>query len=56
MLVGDNFRIRYNSDMYELFNDMDVVQRINIHRLRWLDHVICMKKNAPARRVFDAKV
>ena len=28
--VGDDFRIRYNSKLYELLNDMDVVQRINI--------------------------
>ena len=28
--VGDDFRIRFNSELYELLNDMDVVQRINI--------------------------
>ena len=31
--VGDDFRIRFNSELYELLNDMDVVQRINIQRL-----------------------
>ena len=45
MLVGD-----------ELLNDMDVVQRINIQRLRWLGHVVRMKKDAPARWVFDADI
>ena len=56
MRVGDDFRIRYNSELYELLNDIDVVQRIHIKRLRWLGHVDRMKEDAPARRVFDAKV
>ena len=54
--VGDDFRIRYNSELYELLNDMDVVQRINIQRLRWLGHVVRMEEDAPARRVFDAEI
>ena len=54
--VGDDFRIRFNSELYELLKDMDVVQRINIQRLRWLGQVICKEENAPARRVFDAGI
>ena len=34
--VGDDFRIRFSSELYELLNDIDVVQRINIQRLHWL--------------------
>ena len=33
--VGDDFRIGFNSELYELLNDIDVMQRINIQRLRW---------------------
>ena len=55
--VGDDFRIRFNSELYELLNDnMDVVQRINIQRLRWLGHVVRMEEDALARRVFDAGI
>ena len=54
--VGDDFRIRHNSELYELLNDMAVVQRINIQRLRWLGHVIRMEEDAPARQVFDTGV
>ena len=36
VLVGNDFRIRYNSKLYELLNDLDVVQHINIERLSWL--------------------
>ena len=35
---------------------MDVVQRINIQRLRWIAHVVRMEEDAPARRVFDAGI
>ena len=54
--VGDDFRIRSNSELYELLNDMDVVQLLNIQRLRWLGHVVRMEWDAPARRVFDAGI
>ena len=42
--VSDAFRNQY-SELYELLNDLDVVQRINI--------VVRMEEDAPARRVFD---
>ena len=48
--VGNDFRIRFNSVLYELLNDIDVVQRINIQRLRWLGHVVRMEEDAPAKR------
>ena len=31
--VGDNCHIRFNSELYELLNDTDVVQHINIQRV-----------------------
>ena len=45
--VGDDLRIRFNSELFELLNDIDVVQRINIQRLRWFDHVVRMEEDAP---------
>ena len=48
--------IRFNSELYELLNDIDILQRINIQRLRWLGHVVRMEEYAPARRVFDAGI
>ena len=32
--VGDDFRNISNSELYELLNNIDMVQRIIIHRLR----------------------
>ena len=54
--VGDDFRIRFNSELYELLNYMDIVQRINIQRLRWLGQVVRMEEDALERRVFDAGI
>ena len=54
--VSDNFRIRYNSVLYELLNDLDVVQRINIQQLRWLGHAVRMEEDALARRIFDVGI
>ena len=54
--VGDDFRIRMNHELYELYDDIDVVQRISQQQLRWLGHVVRMDENAPAKKVFDAKV
>ena len=53
--VGDDFRIRFNSELYELLNEMDVVQRINIQRLRSAMS-FGMEKDPQERWVFDARI
>ena len=45
----------FNGELYELLNDVDVVQRINIQRQRCLGHVVRMEEDALARRVFDVE-
>ena len=40
--VANDFRIRCSNELYELRNDMDIVEHINIQRLRWLGQVIRM--------------
>ena len=50
--IHDEYRIRYNHELYELYADIDVLQRINVQRLRWLGHVVRMKDGAPAKEVF----
>ena len=53
--VGNDFRIRFNSELYELLNDMDVVQRINIQRHRSAMS-FGMEEDPQARWVFDVRV
>ena len=54
--VGDDYRIRMNHELYELYDDIDLVQRITTQRLRWLGHVVRMDEEAPAKKVFETKV
>ena len=54
--VGDDYRIRINRKLYELFNDFDVGKRNSNQRLRWLGHVVQIDEDSPSRRVFDAMV
>ena len=48
--MGDDFRVRYNTELYEFLSDLDVAQRINIQ----FSAVVRMRKDAPVRRIFDA--
>ncbi|XP_060665561.1 uncharacterized protein LOC132797804 [Drosophila nasuta] len=54
--VDDVNRIRYNHELYELYGDVDVANRVKSQRLRWLGHVARMDEDAPARKVFDAVI
>ena len=56
VLVGNDFRIRFNSKLYELLNDMNVVQRINIqkNRNRWV-HAMEIPKSAFQKYIEDWK-
>ena len=52
---GYDFRIGIysNNELYELLNHMDVVQLLKNQLLRWLGHVIRIKKDVPAKRIFE---
>ncbi|XP_049315624.1 uncharacterized protein LOC125779109 [Bactrocera dorsalis] len=46
------YRIRWNDELYEIYDDIDIVAKRQ--RLRWLGHVVRMDENTPALKVFDA--
>ena len=50
--VGDDYRIRMNHELYELYGDIDIYRRITIQRLRWLGHVARIGEEAPAKRKY----
>ena len=54
--AGDDVRIRFNSKLQELLNDIYIVQRINKQRLRWHGQVVHMEEDDPVRQVFDAGI
>jgi hypothetical protein len=49
------WRKRYNHELYELFNEPDIVKYIKINRLGWAGHVICMDNNRTVKKVFNTK-
>ena len=49
--VGDDFRIRFYSELYKLLNNMDFVQRIYIKQMRWLGCALRMAEYASERFV-----
>jgi hypothetical protein len=55
--VQDNgvWRKRYNHELYELFNEPDIVKYIKINTLGWAGHVICVDNNRTVKKVFNAK-
>ena len=50
--VEGQWKSRYNDELYEMYGDVTVVQHIKLARLRWAGHVVRMKTDDPARKVF----
>ena len=49
------WRIRWNQELYDKFDDIDVVKRIKIQRLQWLAHIVCMNSSNPGSKVFASE-
>ena len=52
---GVVWRIRWNQELYDIYDDIDVVKLINIQRLRGLGHVTRMDSSNPVRKVFESE-
>ena len=48
-LVVDDFRIRWNIELYEVLNEVDAEEHVNI--LHWLYHFVRKDEDAPVKRV-----
>ena len=49
------WRIPWHQELYDIFDEFDVVKRIIIQRLRWLGHVARMDSSNPVRKVFESE-
>jgi hypothetical protein len=49
------WRNRYSHELYELFNESDIVKYIKINRLGWEGHVVRMDNNRTVKTVFNTK-
>jgi hypothetical protein len=53
---NDEWRIRYNSELYALYKNMDIITFIKVGRLKWAGHVVRMDQRRPAKRILNAKL
>ena len=48
------WRIRWNEQLHDIYDDINVVKRIKIQRLRWLGYVLRKDSSNPVRKVFES--
>lgn len=53
LCVEGEWRIRYNHELYQLYEHPNIADKIRTKRLRWAGHLVRMDDNAPAKRVFS---
>jgi len=45
----------YNYELYEIFNDSNIVNYINVKRLAWAGHLMCTNDNRTMNKIFNTK-
>jgi hypothetical protein len=50
------WRIRYNNELYTMYSDSSIVEKIRKQQLRWLGHIQRMQEDRPPRRIAFARV
>ena len=49
--IKNEWRIRYNNELYKLYKEPNIAAEIRTGRLRWAGHLIRMEDSRPAKRV-----
>jgi len=47
---------RYNYELYEIFNESDIVNYINVKRLAWAGHWMCLDTDRTVTEIFKTKL
>jgi hypothetical protein len=50
------WRCRYNTELYELYEDIDIVNDVKLRRLQWAGHVIRMPEETIPRKVMMGRL
>ena len=48
---GGRWRIRYNDELYQLFNEPEIVKEVKSRRVRWLGHLFRTEEQYPCRKL-----
>ena len=52
---GDNWRRRYNAELYELYKEIPLTRKIKVNRLRWAGHLMRMGTANVTRRMLEGR-
>jgi hypothetical protein len=51
---GEIWRSRHNEELYHLYDEIDLVTKVRITRLRWAEHIVRMQDKLPCKKItFD---
>jgi len=50
-----NMAKRYNFELYEAFNEPNIVNYIKVIRLAWAGHLMCMNNDRILKKIFNTK-
>lgn len=56
VLGQDGWRIRYNKELYEVFDDPEVFIWVKLGKLRWTGHVQRMPEHRIPRRTLEGRI
>ena len=48
---GAIWRLRYNEELYRLYDETDLVTTFRITRLRWAGHIVRIQDNLPCKKI-----
>jgi hypothetical protein len=54
-LIYSNIYKRYNHELYEIFNEPDIVNYIIVKRLAWAGHLVRMNNDRTPKKIFNTK-
>jgi hypothetical protein len=49
------WRKRYNHELYEIFNDSNIVNHIKVNRLAWAEHLTRLSNERILKKIYNTK-
>ena len=53
---GGRWRPRWNSELYSLYNEPNIVKDIKIRILGWADHIVRMEEERILKKILNGKI
>jgi hypothetical protein len=54
-LANGPWRKRHNYELYEIFNEPNIVNYIKVKRLEWAEHLVRMNDDRTLKKIFNTK-